>query len=254
MSEVFERVQVVGAGEVGRRLAAALRAAGVEVFEVGRERGWDRVLSGGDEARLVCVREEDLAAVLDRLRALPVERLVLVQNGWLRPLLEAPEALTRGLIWFTSKGDFFRVLRPSPFCGPLARPLAEALARGGLQSRAVGGTVFAGLEADKMGFNCVVGLPLAVHRLSLGEYLAGRRGEAEALFAETVSVCARALGVEPESRWWPDFLTAAEPISWVRSAQAKALEFRNLAVVRLAADLGLEAPVNSRLLESYRPV
>jgi hypothetical protein len=248
MSDALDRAFVVGLGEVGRRLAAALRSAAVEVVEVTRTAGWSEATSDLPGPRLLAVREEDLAGVLARLATVPAERLVLVQNGWVRPLLERPDAVTRGLIWFTSKGDFFRVLRPSPFAGPCAAPLAAALDRSGLAATAVGARDFAGLEADKMGFNCVVGLPLAVHGLSLGDYLVERRTEAEALFGETVTVCARALGVQPDPAWWPAFLASCEPLHWVRASQAKALGFRNLAVVRLARELGLEAPLNAELL------
>ena len=100
-----------------------------------------------------------------------------------------------------------------------------------------------------MGFNCVVGLPLAVHGLSLGEYLEQRRDEARAVFDEAVTITARANGVEADTDWWPQFVSAVEPLSWVRSSKAKALELRNGAVVRLGEEQGIDAPANRRLLE-----
>jgi hypothetical protein len=238
-------------GEVGRRLADGLRSAETEVVEVTRGTFATHAATDPGALRLICVREEDLPAVLIALRDIGPDRLVLVQNGWVRPLLRRPDQVTRGLVWFTSKGEFFRVLRPSPFSGPYAAALAAALDRGGVPSTAVDSATFAGLEADKMGFNCVVGLPLAVHGLSLSDYLERHRGEAEELFEESVTVCARALGAEADPRWWPDFLGTVEPLGWVRTSRARALDFRNGAVVRLASELGLEAPVNSRLLEAY---
>jgi ketopantoate reductase len=42
----------------------------------------------------------------------------------------------------------------------------------------------------------------------------------------------------------------AEPIAWVRASAPKALEYRNGAVVRLAREVGLSAPVNQRLLDA----
>jgi hypothetical protein len=68
------------------------------------------------------------------------------------------------------------------------------------------------------------------------------------VFAEAVSITARALGVVPSDGWWPEFLRAAEPLGWVRSSVAKALEYRNGAVVRLARELGERTPANERLL------
>ena len=249
--ESLPRVHVIGMGEVGRRLTAALRAAGSEVVEVTRGSFAAHAIGDSSALRLVCVREDDLADVLADLRDLGLERLVLVQNGWVRPLLRRHDQVTRGLIWFTSKGDFFRVLRPSPFAGPHADALAAALDRGGVPSTPVDQRTFARLEADKMGFNCIVGLPLAVHGVTLEDYLERHRREAEALFEESVTVCARAIGARPDPRWWPEFLAAVEPLGWVRAHQAKALAFRNGAVVRLASELGLEAPVNQRLLRAY---
>lgn len=235
-------------GEVGRRLASALAATGVEVVPVTRDAGWDAVRADPRSPLLLCVREEALPPLLDRLRGTDPARLVLVQNGWIRPLLAGLEGCTRGLVWFTSKGEFFRVLRPSPFAGPLAAPLAAALEAGGIAAAAVPPAAFGALDAEKMGFNCVVGLPLAVHGLALGEYLDRHGAEAEALFAESAGTCARALGAAADPEWWPTFLRACEPLGWVRASAAKALEYRSGAVLRLAREQGVAVPVTERLL------
>jgi ketopantoate reductase len=248
----LERVYVIGMGEVGRRVAQALRTADSEVFEVTRDHGWEGALRASSAMRLVCVREEDLPAVLDRLRVVPDEWIVAVQNGWLRPpLIDLPN-VTRGLIWFTSKGEFFEMLRPSPFHGPCAGVLAMALTQGGIHTIAVGESEFRGFDAEKMGFNCVVGLPLAVHGLSLEEYLYQQLQEARDLFNESVTTCARALGVAADPGWWDEFRRVAETLGWVRAAKPKALEFRNGAVARLAADQGVAVPVTNRLLTAAR--
>jgi ketopantoate reductase len=248
MDRARDRIYIIGPGEVGRRLGRALGAAGFETVEVTRSRGWEE--AGRDPAgiRLVCVREEALEGVLSRLRAVDGDRIVTVQNGWIRPLLAELPGSTRGLIWFTSKGDFFRVLRPSPFSGPLADSLAAGLEAGGISATSVDARDFAALEADKMGFNCVVGLPLAVHRLTLGEYLQRHADEARAVFEESVTVCARALSVEANPDWWPAFLASAEPLGWVGTRVAKALEFRNGAVAELARRLEHPVPVTEGLL------
>lgn len=247
MSEVG-RVAVIGLGEVGRRLAAALTAVGVEVRPVGRESGWSGLEDPATGPVLVCVREEALGDVLPRLAGIAPARLVFVQNGWIRPLLDGLSGCGRGLIWFNSKGEFFRVLRPSLLHGPMAAPLAAAFGRGGLDAAALDDAGFRAAEAEKMGFNCVVGLPLAVHGLALGDYLARHAAEAEALFVESVTVCARSLGVAAGPGWWQEFRRAVEPLGWVTAATAKALEFRSGAVARLARELGTEVPVTARLL------
>ena len=250
MSVKAARVFVVGVGEVGRRLGGALTAAGVEVLPVTRDSGWKEAVADPEGVLMVCVREEALPEVVERLERVSPQRLVFVQNGWIRPLLAKLPGCSRGLVWFTSKGEFFRVLRPSVFSGAKAGFLATTLGRGGVPAAAVGEDAFAAAEAEKMGFNCVVGLPLAVHQASLGEYLDRHGEEAEAVFGEAVAVTSRAVGTTPSTRWWGDFLRVAGPIDWVRASTAKALEYRNGAVVRLARELGLSAPVNRRLLEA----
>jgi hypothetical protein len=242
------RAFVVGMGEVGRRLAQALAVSEAEVVAVTRQEGWERLAADRDALILVCVREEALADAVARLRGVACERLVFVQNGWIRPLLDGVTGCSRGLIWFTSKGEFFRVLRASVFSGPAAAWVVDALDRSGIAATAQEPDAFARAEAEKMGFNCVVGLPLAVHGVSLEEYLRRRPSEAKAVFSEAVGVTARALGVAPSDDWWPEFQRVAGPIGWVRASAPKALEYRNGAVVRLAGTFGMAAPVNQSLL------
>jgi hypothetical protein len=239
---------VVGVGEVGRRIGAALDAAGVPWTPVTRSVGWDDIRWDSERIVLVCVREEHLGGVLQRLEGRDPRSVVLVQNGWIRPLLDDWSGCTRGLIWFTSKGEFFRSLRPSLFAGHLAGAITETLGRGGLAAEAVTEGEFCALEAEKMGFNCVVGLPLAVHQVSLAEYLGSMGDEAEALFRESAETCAEALGVPASPVWWDAFRTAAEPIGWMRASAAKALEYRSGAVLRIAGELGREVPTTRRLL------
>lgn len=247
----LSRAYVVGMGQVGRRLAGALSRAGVQAIPVTRTRGWDEVRGDDQGACIVCVREESLAEVLDTLHNLPSERLVLVQNGWIRPLIHDLPDVTRGLIWFTSKNEFFQILRPNPFSGRLAGDLALALAAGGLPSEAVDHETFDRLDADKMGFNCVVGLPLAFHGLTLAEYMDDHASEARAVFDEAVAACSAAAGATPRPDGWDALCESAGHLGWLRVAAAKALDFRNGAVVALAASLGSSAPVNAELLQLY---
>jgi hypothetical protein len=245
----LSRVNVIGMGEVGRRLADALQRAGAIVHRVTRNQGWAEALADSEGLHLVCVREESLGEVLTHLSGVPRDHLALVQNGWIKPLVGDPAGLTRGLIWFTAKGDFFTVLRSSPFTGPRAAALSDALTRGGIPSQAVTARAFDPLDAEKMAFNCVVGLPLAVHHLSLKEYLERHRAEARAVFYEALNVCASALSAERSTDVWDRFVHSAEPLGWVRIVNAKALRYRNGAVVELARQTGVPAPVNAELLQ-----
>jgi hypothetical protein len=248
MTGPLERIYTIGTGEVGRRLSQALRTSGSEVIEVTRHEGWHRATHDPDGVRLVCVREEDLAMVIDRLAGVPDRSIICIQNGWIRPVLSGTPHVTRGLIWFTSKGDFFEILRPSPFHGPIAESLTSRLTAGGILATSVNNAEFAALEADKMGFNCVVGLPLVVHGVTLQTYLTDYRDEARELFEESVTACAHALGAATDPEWWREFCVATRPLGWIRTTAAKALEFRNGAVARLARKHGIAAPVTDKLL------
>ncbi len=248
MTGPMEPIYIIGTGEVGRRLSQALRTSRSEVIEVTRREGWDHATHDPDGVRLVCVREEDLALVLDRLAGVPDRSIICIQNGWIRPVLSGTPHVTRGLVWFTSKGDFFEILRPSPFHGPFADDLTSRLTAGGIPATSVTNAEFAALEADKMGFNCVVGLPLAVHGVTLQTYLTDYHDEAHELFEESVTTCAHALGATNDPDWWYEFCVATQPLGWISTTVAKALEFRNGAVARLARKHGIAVPVTDRLL------
>jgi len=248
MTDDLRRTYVIGMGEVGRRLAGALERTGVEVRPVTRSEGWIEAAVDPDGLRLLCMREQDLGGALARLRGVDPRLLVAVQNGWVRPLLEDFPGCGRGLIWFMSKGEHYHPLRPSPFSGPRSEGLVSALCAGGIDALGVDDHELAVLEADKMGFNCVVGLPLAVHGITLGEYLDRHTEEARAVFSEAVDVCAAALGVEPPAGAFEAFVRSVEPLRFVAAATAKALDLRNGAVVQLADELDLDAPVNRALL------
>ena len=102
------------------------------------------------------------------------------------------------------------------FSGPAADDLSLALAAGGLPSEAVEGGVYDRLDADKMGFNCIVGLPLAVHRLSLEDYLGSYPEEARAVFDEAVGACSAAINTDIDEGGWDAFLDSAQHLGWVR--------------------------------------
>jgi len=246
LSVAAERAWIIGMGEVGRRIADALADDGLEVVPVTRATSLEPAAGDQQGLRVVCVREDDLPGVLEALDGVPAREFVTVQNGWVRDLV--PPGSTRALIWFTSKGDFFRPLRPTPVTGPAAHRIATALSRSDIPARAVDPSEFDPLDADKMGFNCVVGLPLAVHGVSLGEYLEHHSHEAEQVFSEALNICCRALHCSPPDNAWRNFQSSVEPLGWVRTGTAKALRWRNGAVVRLADELGLDAPHNRRLL------
>jgi 2-dehydropantoate 2-reductase len=246
---------VIGQGEVGRRLAAALEAAGAEPRLVRRDAGWEAALDPADPApRVASVREEDLAAAWARFEATLHGRLVLVQNGFLEGRIGAPGELanaSRGLIWFTAKGAFFRELMPSLFFGPAADALAGVLARGGLASRLVTDPAEFRRELVLKGaWNAIVGLPLAVHGVDLATYRSAFAAELAALADESCRAASAEYGVSVDADEALARLAATTAeLGWVRGG-TRALPFRNGAIARFGRRHGVPTPVTDRLLRA----
>lgn len=246
-------ITVIGRGEVGRVLERCALAAGEEVRVVVRDEDpAARALERGPIA--VCVREDDLAVVADALRSLSL-RAAFLQNGWIEEVLEPLGEGTRGLLWFTAKGELFEVLAPSIFHGPHAEELARIFDAGGIAARVITDEEqFVREMATKLAWNNVVGLPLAVKELSLREYLATQLEEARAIVEETCAAVAAETGVGIDARAaFAVLLETTKRIGGVRGSR-KAVEFRNGAVVRLARAQGRAAPVNSRLVAAAKVV
>lgn len=245
------RAFVIGPGEVGTRLGRALDASGWHLRYVSRTRGWEEALRARGPVRILAMREDDLPPALERFPEDERRHLVLVQNGFLEAGLGDLGDVTRALVWFTSKGDFFRVLMPSLLHGPHAGPLASGLEQGGVPARRIEDRdQFLREMIIKGAWNCVVGLPLAVHGVDLAGYLGGFREEMEAVVRETVEAAGAEYGVavsgvEAVGR----LLETTGALGWVRGG-TKALSWRNGAVRLFGRRHDVPTPVNDRLLEA----
>lgn len=236
---------VVGAGEVGRVFVRCAGAANVKVLRRG-----DEVADSAPHGPIVvAVREGDLAPLVEPLRPF-ASRAVFVQNGHVDEVL-APLGgeVTRGLLWFTAKGEFFRALCPSVFHGPMAKTVADALEAGGVPAREESDReAFAREAVFKLAWNNVVGLPLAAHGVELAVYLATKGDEATAVVDETARVMGAHHRVAVDAgEAVAKLLATTTELGWMKGG-AKALEFRNGAVARIGRALGIATPVNDRLL------
>lgn len=246
----MKRLFIVGLGDVGRRIREALAKDGWTVQVVTRSEGWPAALDPADDAtRLIAVREDDLAGVLNRFPRGLRGRLMLVQNGFLEVRLDGLGPVSRGLIYFTAKGDFFKVLAPSVFHGPLAAPIAEGLERGGIAAR---------VEPDRGAFlrtmivkglwNSAVGLPPAAHQVDLGTYLDDRGDEFEALVDEGARAAGAAYGVTVAGADAARVIRESTvPLRHMRGGTT-ALAWRNGAIATMGRRHGVPTPVNDRLL------
>lgn len=246
----MKRAFVIGPGNVGRRIQAALEADGWRVQVVTRRDGLEDAADPSDETpRIVAVREDDLQGVLERLPYETRLRVLLVQNGFLEARLGDLGLVSRGLIYFTAKGDFFKVVGTSVFYGPLAEPIARALVRREIAAR---------VERDHEAFlramivkglwNSVVGLPLAVHGTDLGTYLENRGAEFESLVEEGARAAGAAYGVEVSgSEAAHTIRETTTALHHVRGGTT-ALAWRNGAIAKFGRRHGVPTPVNDRLL------
>ena len=243
---------VIGMGNVGGRLAAALERAGWRVRAVTREDGWEAAADPGlDGVRVVAVREEQLAPVLGRLPDALHGSTVLVPNGFLELVHGDLGSYGRGLIWFNVKGEFFRELRPSLFRGQAAERLARGLAAGGLRVAVVADAEeFTREVVLKGSWNCVVGLPLAVHEVDLATYVARHEEQGRELCRESVAAAGAFYRVVVSAaEAWERVADCRVSLGHVRGG-AKALAWRNGAVARMGRRHGVPTPVTDRLLRA----
>jgi ketopantoate reductase len=244
------RAFVIGMGEVGRRLAGALERAGWTVRPVRRSDGWDSATDASQSGpRIIAVREEDLQHALDLFPASMRHQLLLVQNGFLEAVHGDLGPVSRGLIYFTSKQEFYRELCPSPFYGPLAPAVAGALRRGGVATECLDERdTFLRAMIIKGVWNAVVGLPLAVHGVDLATYLDDYREELEALADEGCRAVGAEYGVEVRGSDAVAKLLETTTELGSLTGGAKALAWRNAAIARFGRRHRIPTPVNDRLL------
>jgi ketopantoate reductase len=240
---VSDEATLLGAGEVGRVFLRAKRR--VRVIRRG-----EAVEAAPAGTVLVAVREEDLGALVEPLRPV-ASRCAFVQNGLVDDVLAPLGEVTRGLVWFTAKGETFHVLAPSVFYGPRAEDCARWLGEAGVAARVEeDGARFHHEVARKLAWNNVAGLPPYVRKVTLGAYLTEHRDEARAVIDETLRVCAARWGTPVDTDDVLALVLATTgPIAGLRGGN-KALAYRNGAVQRLGRALGVATPVNDALLAS----
>lgn len=200
----------------------------------------------------LCVRNDDLTAVLARVPARRHADLVFLQNGMLRPWLgeQRLSMATRGLLFFAvpRRGDRAQPGAPSPLCGPHAARVARWLQRLGLAAEAVDATSFAAVELEKLMWNCVFGLLCEVHGCDVGTVCTVHHAELEALVAELLAVAKAEFG----AIWPADELTRrlVQYSLAIRSyrGEVKEWRWRNGWFVQEAARRGIATPLHDALL------
>lgn len=220
-----ETVIVIGAGRIG----TALAARGRQFVLVDRQRGWDQIDPEQRGPILLAVRNDDLAAVIDRVPASRRGDLVFVQNGMLRPWL-AERGLanaTRGLLFMAvpSVGAAIEPGGESPFSGPGAPAVVGAFTAVGLPAKVVDAQTFAELELEKLIWNCAFGLFCQALDCDVGTVVEQHRPRLRLLVTELLAVGGPAMGVKLDldplverlcaySRTIPSYRGAVKEWSW----------------------------------------
>lgn len=198
-----ETVIVIGAGRIGTALAARSRESGREPFVlVDRQRGWEQIDPERSGPILLAVRNDDLAAVVDRVPERRRGDLVFVQNGMLRPWLEERRLAmsTRGLLFMAvpSVGAPIEPGGESPFWGPHAARMVEVFTEIGLPAKAVDAQTFTAIELEKLIWNSTFGLFCQALDCDVGTVVEQHRSRLKLLVSELLAVGGPALGVELE--------------------------------------------------------
>lgn len=193
-----DAMTILGAGRVGRALARRAAARELPCRLVDREQGWD-ALAGERGPILVCVRNDDLDGVLGRVPPARRADLVFVQNGMIRPWLEAHglAGSTRGLLFF-AVADREADLAPggsSRFTGPLAGDVVAWMHGIDVPAEVVTAGSFAVLELEKLAWNAAFGLLCDRFDCDVGTVVRDHSAIMRALLVELVEVGDAALGL-----------------------------------------------------------
>jgi hypothetical protein len=190
---------VIGEGRIGTVFS---RAAGCAL--VTRHRGWYVLDEPAGDPIAVCVRNDDLGAVLT---AVPKHRwadLVFVQNGMIDPWLEdhGLEGNTRGLLFFAvaTRGGAAEPGGISRFTGAHANAMALWLESLGLRAEVIGRRAFSAVMLEKLIWNTAFGLLCERHGVGVGVILEQQGAELAALSRELNAVGRAALGHRPRRR------------------------------------------------------
>jgi len=240
-------VDIVGQGRVGQAVGARLAAIGRRGAVLTRQDG--ALAEQGDAPVLVCSRNDDLDAVLERVPATRRDDLVFVQNGMLRPWLRARDLgeVTRGLLFFAvpTRGDDAQPgPDPSPFSGPRAAEVVDALEHAGIPARVVPESAFRALELEKLVWNCAFGLLCEALDVTVGEACDAHMDTTVAVCTELVVAGASALAIAVDVDAMTERLLAySRSIAAYRGA-VKEWPWRN----GWFAGLGVDLPLHTELL------
>jgi ketopantoate reductase len=249
-------VVVFGAsGRIGSLLCSMTRgtARPVAVTRISDDFGVDRPLDNDAAPIVVCTRNDDLDAVLERVHPSRHRHLVFVQNGTIRHWL-AERGLAdngRGVLWVavTHRGAEPVPGGPSVFTGPWASLIAEMMHGHGVDAQAVDAVAFAREEAVKLTWICATGVIGSATGHGVEGIDAHHAADLEALVRELHPVMQHSPGLD---------LSADQLVARIQSYSARIPHFparmkewawRNGAVVHTARSAGIPTPLHDAWIQ-----
>ncbi len=246
---LLQKIVILGAGRIGGALAAA---SPLPCTLVTREHGWEALRGPAGDPLLVCVRNDDLTAVVERVPAARRADLVFVQNGMIDGWL-ADHGLadsTRGVLFFAvaRRGGPIEPGGVSPFTGPHAPALADWLLSLGVPAQAVDRGRFAAVMLEKLIWNAAFGLLCERHGATVGEVLTNHADALAHVSAELNAVGRAALGVQLDDAALLSRLRAFSASIPDNRAGVKEWPWRGGWFVTAARSHGIPMPTHDHLL------
>ncbi|MCO4761890.1 MAG: hypothetical protein KC502_10315 [Myxococcales bacterium] len=243
---------IIGGGRVGQALETRAAMRGVPCALIRRKTGWEALTADGSGPILVATRNDDLAAVLEKVPAARREDLVFLQNGMLRSWLadNGLTGATRGLLFFAvaKRGDDLTPGSESPFSGPRASAVVRWLQRLDVPAIAVADQQFREVELEKLIWNSAFGLLCERYGAPVGTIVARHRDELQDLVDEMNRVGGAHLGVSLELAPLVERLCGFSLGIADYKGAVKEWPWRNGWFVQEALQRGIQTPVHGGLL------
>ncbi len=208
---------------------------------------------GGGQPVVLCVRNDDLDAVLAMTHPSWRPDLVFVQNGMLRPWLDRAGlgGATQGALYVavTTPGGAPVPGGDSVFSGRWAARVAGLMADHGVAARAVGPTELDRELSVKLGWILAFGLLGEVEQASVGELLDHRRPALDALVAELHPLLVAELGLDLGPGALLERLVGYSANIRHFPARLKERAWRTGWAAEAAAARGLSMPLHTALLQ-----
>ncbi len=201
---------------------------------------------------LVCTRNDDLPAVLERVHPSRHGDLVFVQNGMVQPFLaeHGLAGCTQGVLWVAvpRRGDTPVPGGTSAFHGPWAGPIARLFHTHGVDAAAVDRTRFQREVAVKLAWICVFGALGSATGLPVGDIAAEHAATVDALTRELHPLLVQEPGLDLDADALLDRLFAYTAGVPHFPASVKEWRWRNGWQLAAADRLGVPQPRMAALL------